>query len=178
MLQPGCTIGAAPSGLHNRGCSNNVRPLSFSLLPTHRMCRGGRIRPPRERSERAGQTETLSNQIDEPRLAPITFHNTSCRNVNRHAFSPVIAATKIVTRPMNPDDPNVQLVTKLADEELQHLIQQRADITRRIRTIKQTILGLCTLLGCDELSDDDLRESADHKPSTRRPGLTQSCRAV
>ena len=79
---------------------------------------------------------------------------------------------------MNTDAPNIQSIAKFAHEELQHLTQQRADITRRIRRIKQTILGLCSLLGYDELSDDDVREFADRKLSTRRPGLTQSCRAV
>jgi hypothetical protein len=79
---------------------------------------------------------------------------------------------------MNPDDPNVQLVTKFADEELQQLIQQRADITKRIRTIKQTIVGLCNLLGYDELSDDDARELAGRKPRKRQRGLTQACRTV
>jgi hypothetical protein len=79
---------------------------------------------------------------------------------------------------MNPDDPNVQSITKFADEELQNLIQQRADITKRIRTIKQTILGLCSMLGNDELSDDEARELAGRKPRTRQPGLTQACRTV
>ena len=79
---------------------------------------------------------------------------------------------------MNPDDPNVQLVTKVVDEELRHLIQQRADITKRIRTIKQTILGLCSLFGYDELSEDEACEPADRRLPTRRPGLTDSCRAI
>jgi hypothetical protein len=79
---------------------------------------------------------------------------------------------------MNTDTPNIQVIVKFAHEELQHLIRQRADITKRIGTIKQTILGLCNLFGDDELSDDDVREFADRKPRTRRPGLTHTCRTV
>jgi len=79
---------------------------------------------------------------------------------------------------MNTDAANIQLIVKSAREELRQLLQQRADITKRIGTIKQTILGLCSLFGDNELSDDALREFAEHKPATRRPGLTQACRAV
>jgi hypothetical protein len=78
----------------------------------------------------------------------------------------------------NTDAANIQPIVNSAREELRHLLQQRADITRRIGTIKQTILNLCSLFGDDELSDDDLREFAEHKPATRRPGLTQACRAA
>jgi hypothetical protein len=75
---------------------------------------------------------------------------------------------------MNTDVPNVQLIVKFAHEELQQLIQQRADITKRIGTIKQTILGLSRMFGDDE----PVREYEGHKPGTRRPGLTHACRAV
>jgi hypothetical protein len=78
---------------------------------------------------------------------------------------------------MNTDAPNIRLIVTLAHEEVRHLIQQRADITKRIGTIKQTIKGLCSLFGDDELSDDDVREFADRKPGPRRPGLTHACRA-
>jgi hypothetical protein len=79
---------------------------------------------------------------------------------------------------MNTDAPNIQLIVKVAHEELQQLMRQRAEITKRIGTIKQTILGLCSLFGDDELRDYDLREFADRKSRTRRPGLTQACRVV
>jgi hypothetical protein len=79
---------------------------------------------------------------------------------------------------MNTDAPKVQLIVKFAHEELRQLIQQRAAITKRIGTIKQTILGLRSLFGDDELSDGDVRESADCAPTTRRRGLTQACRAM
>jgi hypothetical protein len=78
---------------------------------------------------------------------------------------------------MNTGAPNVQLVVKFAHEELRHLIQQRADITKRIGTIKKTILWLYSLSGGDERGDDDPQEF-DRKAGTRRLGLTQSCRAL
>jgi hypothetical protein len=78
----------------------------------------------------------------------------------------------------NTDAANIQPIVNSARQELRQLLQQRADITKRIGTLKQTILNLCTLFGEDELNDDDLREFAEHKPATRRPGLTQACRTV
>jgi hypothetical protein len=78
----------------------------------------------------------------------------------------------------NTDAANIQPIVNSARQELRQLLQQRADITKRIGTIKQTILNLCTLFGDDEMNDDDLREFAEHKPATRRPGLTQACRTV
>lgn len=47
-------------------------------------------------------------------------------------------------------DPHLRAIVDLAREQLQQFIQQRAEITNRIRTIKQTILGLGNLYG-DEL---------------------------
>jgi len=75
------------------------------------------------------------------------------------------------------DAPNVQVIVKLAHCEMRRLIQQRADITRRIGTIKQTIAGICNLFGDDELSDD-LRQLVKGKAVVRRPGITQACRKV
>jgi uncharacterized protein HemY len=79
---------------------------------------------------------------------------------------------------INTDAANIHSIVNSAREELRQLLQQRADITKRIGTLKQTILGLCSLFGEDELTDDILREFAEHKPATRQPGLTQACRAV
>ena len=70
----------------------------------------------------------------------------------------------------NRSAPHVQVIVKVAHEELRRLIQQRAEIKKRIGTIKQTIVGLCNLFGDDELSDD-LRELVNRKAGVRRPGL-------
>jgi hypothetical protein len=73
--------------------------------------------------------------------------------------------------------PDVQVVFKAAHDEMRRLIQQRVEITQRIGTIKQAIVGLCNLFGDDGLSDD-LRELVNGKAVPRRPGITQACRKV
>jgi hypothetical protein len=74
-------------------------------------------------------------------------------------------------------DQNVQQVVKTAHEELRELMRQRADIMKRIGTIKQTIVGLANLFGGSILSDD-LLELVDRKTSGRQPGFTRACRMV
>jgi len=75
----------------------------------------------------------------------------------------------------NHGAPEVQVVVKVAHKELRRLLQERAEITKRIGSIKQTIAGLCNLFGDAELSDD-LRELVNSKTGARRQGITQACR--
>ncbi len=77
----------------------------------------------------------------------------------------------------NRDAQDIHVIVKVARNELRRLLHQRAEITKRIGTIKQTIVGLCNLFGDDELSDD-LRELVNGKAVVRRPGITQACRKV
>jgi len=79
--------------------------------------------------------------------------------------------------PANRDIPDIRVIVKVARGELRRLIQQRAKITKRIGTIKQTIAGLCNLFGDEELSED-LRELVNDKVRVRRRGITQACRKV
>jgi hypothetical protein len=72
---------------------------------------------------------------------------------------------------------NVQEVVKTAHEELRQLMRQRADIMKRIGTIKQTIVGLANLFGGGILNED-LLELVDRKASGRQPGFTRACRMV
>lgn len=72
---------------------------------------------------------------------------------------------------------HVQEVVRQAHEELRQLLQQRADVMRRIGTIKQTIAGLANLFG-DEVLSDELLELVDRKSSGRQPGFTKACRMV
>lgn len=73
--------------------------------------------------------------------------------------------------------PHVHEIIKVAHEDLRRLIQQRIELTKRIGTIKQTILGLGALIG-DARLGDDLRELVRGKGEARRPGLTRACRTV
>jgi len=75
------------------------------------------------------------------------------------------------------NDPHVQEVVKTAHEELRQLMKQRADIMKRIGTLKQTIAGLANLFG-DEILGEDLLELVDRKTGGRQPGFTKACRVV
>jgi chorismate mutase len=44
-------------------------------------------------------------------------------------------------------DPNVQQVIRSAEKELHELLQQRAELMKRIGTIKQTLAGLASIFG-------------------------------
>ncbi len=70
-----------------------------------------------------------------------------------------------------------QQVVKAAHEELLQLMRQRAEIMKRIGTVKQTIAGLADLFG-DQVLGDDLLELIDRKPTGRQPGFTKACRRV
>ncbi len=72
---------------------------------------------------------------------------------------------------------HVQEVVRAAHEELSQLMRQRAEIMKRIGTIKQTIAGLANLFGDDILSDE-LLELVGRKSSGRQPGFTKICRVV
>ena len=72
---------------------------------------------------------------------------------------------------------SAQQVVKAAHEELLQLMRQRAEIMKRIGTVKQTIAGLANLFG-DQVLGDDLLELIDRKPTGRQPGFTKACRRV
>jgi len=74
-------------------------------------------------------------------------------------------------------DPHVQEVLKSAHEELRTLLRQRAEIMKRIGTVKQTIVGLANMFGDDILSEE-LLELVDRKSNGRQPGFTKACRLV
>src|SRR5690242_12858324 len=74
-------------------------------------------------------------------------------------------------------DPHVQEVVRAAHEELRQLMRQRADVMKRIGTVKQTIVGLANLFG-DAVLNDELMELVDRKSSGRQPGFTKACRMI
>jgi chorismate mutase len=75
------------------------------------------------------------------------------------------------------NDVSVHQVVKAAHEELRQLLQQRAEIMKRIGTVKLTIAGLADLFG-EEALGEDLLELIDRKPNGRQPGFTKACRRV
>jgi len=78
---------------------------------------------------------------------------------------------------INSGNGHVEEVVRQAHEELRQLLQQRAEVMRRIGTIKQTIAGLANLFG-DGVLSDELLELVDRKSSGRQPGFTKACRMV
>ena len=78
---------------------------------------------------------------------------------------------------LNQGGPHVQEVVKAAHEELRQLMGQRAEIMKRIGTLKQTISGLANLFG-DDILGEELLELVDRKTVGRQPGFTKACRMV
>jgi hypothetical protein len=72
---------------------------------------------------------------------------------------------------------HVQEVIRQAHGELRQLLQQRAEIMKRIGTVKQTISGLANLFG-DGVLSEELMELVDRKSSGRQPGFTKACRMI
>jgi len=80
-------------------------------------------------------------------------------------------ATAMATAP-----PHVPEVIQSIQQELAGLLQQRAEIMRRIGTIRRTLAGLAKLFGDSNL-DDDL--SAGRRGTGSRPaGFTRACRLI
>jgi len=73
------------------------------------------------------------------------------------------------------NDPNVLEVLRAARAELDQLIAQRAEVTRRIGTTKQAIIGLAKLFGGTVLQNAVL-ELIDHRATNRQSGFTRACR--
>jgi hypothetical protein len=74
-------------------------------------------------------------------------------------------------------DLHVQEVIRSTERELYGLLQQRAEVMKRIGTIKQTLAGLANIFG-DAVLSDELLTFLDRKPSSRQPGFTRACRVV
>ena len=72
---------------------------------------------------------------------------------------------------------HVQEVIRQAHEELRQLLHQRAEIMKRIGTVKQTISGLANMFG-DQVLNEELMELVDRKNSGRKPGFTKACRMI
>lgn len=72
---------------------------------------------------------------------------------------------------------HVQEVIRQAHDELRQLMQQRAEVVKRIGTVKQTISGLANLFG-DSVLNDELMELVDRKTNGRQPGFTKACRMI
>jgi hypothetical protein len=73
-------------------------------------------------------------------------------------------------------DFHVQEVIRSAESELVSLLKQRAELMKRIGSVKQTLVGLANMFG-DSVLNERLLELLD-RGTARRSGFTQACRAV
>jgi len=74
-------------------------------------------------------------------------------------------------------DPHVQEVIRSAEQELHQLLGRRAELMKRIGTIKQTLAGLANIFG-DGVLSEQLLTFLDRKTASRQPGFTRACRVV
>ena len=72
---------------------------------------------------------------------------------------------------------HVQEVVRQAHEELRFLMGKRAEVVKRISTLKQTIAGLASLFG-DRVLSSELLDLVDCKNRRRQPGFTKTCRMI
>jgi len=64
-----------------------------------------------------------------------------------------------------------------AEQELTSLLRQRAEIMRRIGTVKKMLAGMASLFG-DSILDDELLIALDRGTRSSRMGFTPACRQV
>jgi chorismate mutase len=75
-------------------------------------------------------------------------------------------------------DTHVKQVVKQAHGELLQLLEQRAELMKRIGTLKQTIAGLANLFGNSVLGEDLLELVGEPRNQKRQTGFTNACRKV
>jgi chorismate mutase len=76
-----------------------------------------------------------------------------------------------------PQGDHVREVVRSAEEELRQLLRQRAELMKRIGTIKQTLAGLANIFGRSVLSEE-LLTLVDGRTAARQSGFTRACRLV
>jgi hypothetical protein len=73
---------------------------------------------------------------------------------------------------------HVRQVLLHAQEELVRLMQQRAELMKRIGTVKKTVAGLANLFGEENLSSQLRDLIADPQNRAGRPAFTTTCRLI
>jgi hypothetical protein len=71
---------------------------------------------------------------------------------------------------------HVDGVVRAAEHEIRELLQQRADLMKRLGTIKQTLAGLADMFG-ESILSDELLQLLERK-TVRHSGFTRACRTV
>ncbi|MGA8866944.1 MAG: hypothetical protein WB510_08245 [Candidatus Sulfotelmatobacter sp.] len=86
-----------------------------------------------------------------------------------------MAASRTTTA--NAVAPHLLEVIRSAEQELTGLLQRRAEITRRMASLKQMLSGLADLFGASIL-DDELLVTVNRGTANRQKGLTRACRLI
>jgi hypothetical protein len=76
-----------------------------------------------------------------------------------------------------PNTNDLEQVIEYAQTEVWVLLQQRADITKRLTVLRRTMADLARIFGHDALSQKQLALITPTKRN-RRTGLTDACRSV
>jgi hypothetical protein len=74
-------------------------------------------------------------------------------------------------------DGQIDEVVRSAQRELVHLLEQRAEVMKRIGTVKQTLVHMARLFGENVLTAEVL-PLLGRTQSRKQPGLTRACRTV
>jgi len=88
-----------------------------------------------------------------------------------------MSATANAANPQPPSNGHVQEVIRSAERELQDLMRQRAEIMKRVGTIKQTLLYLAKTFG-DAVLTPELLPLLGRGTTRKQPGFTRACRTV
>src|SRR6476660_172653 len=73
--------------------------------------------------------------------------------------------------------PHVKEILRSAQQELQQLNRERAEVVTRICTIKRTLVGLAALFG-DSILNEELSKLILPKADDGQSGLTAVCREI
>ena len=74
-------------------------------------------------------------------------------------------------------EPHIQELCRSAQQELRQLMRDRAQVVKRICTIKRTLVGLAELFG-ESILDEELGKLLLPKASNGQSGLTAVCRDI
>jgi hypothetical protein len=77
-----------------------------------------------------------------------------------------------------PQPEHVREVVRSAEQELRELLSRRAEVMKRIGTIKQTLTGLAGIFGKSVLSPELSALVEGRSGSERQRGFTRACRIV
>lgn len=80
------------------------------------------------------------------------------------------------THSYSPDSHVTELI-RLTEQQLRELMEERRVVAKRIRTVKQTIVGLANLFG-NTILDSASLALVGRPRGTRQRGITRACRQV